>query len=160
MLFMISIGGSTKKSNVEVHDILFISAPTFESTYEIIRKAWYGTKESLHIDSYKVLKEIDGYNVELSKTKSLLKMYFVVYGGHEEYDFTESHKLEFVVAKSIIEAKEIAQEQIKSSDKMNHVDSVCDVQKVLLGERKQIILTKSNSLFREKPDWFGYIPLK
>ena len=81
MLFMINIGGSTEKSNIEVHDILFVSAQSFESTYEIIKNAWYGTKDSLHIDSYKVLKEIDGFNLELLDKTTLLRVYLVIYGG-------------------------------------------------------------------------------
>ncbi len=80
-LYIITIGGSMENSNIEVHDILFIVAESIEQTYDLVRKSWYGTKKSLHIDSYKILKDINGYCIQLSTTRSEENLYLIVYGG-------------------------------------------------------------------------------
>lgn len=63
---MIYIGGFHEKSFIEVHDIRFIVANAIEETYEDLRRTWWGgTPESLHIDAWACLKEIEGYGISL-----------------------------------------------------------------------------------------------
>ena len=158
-LYMINIGGSTEKSNIEVHDILFVVAESIEQTYELVKQSWYGTKTSLHIDSYKILREVNGCKIELSEVNNEDNLYMLTYGGHKPGEFSESHRIHFVVSKSTSEAKLQGETDIHNYDYMDHVDEICDIQKVLLGSNKFVSLVKCDTSFDETPDWSGYIKL-
>jgi len=162
-LYMINIGGSTTYSNIEVHDILFVVASTIKETYDLVREAWYGSKESLHIDSYKELISIDGYELDITNTKvnadKTGKLFMIIYGGHKPGEFSESHRIHFIVANTKNQAESKANQELARFKPMDHVDSVCDVQKVLLGEKGMITFKETNVAFDEVPDWNGYIKL-
>ncbi len=64
-----------------------------------------------------------------------------------------------VVEKSIEIASLKGEEEISRYLYMDHVDEVCDIQKVMLGSELYISLQKFAILFDETPDWSGYIKL-
>lgn len=39
-LFVIGIGGSVSKANIEVHDVQLVIADSIENTYEILKEDW------------------------------------------------------------------------------------------------------------------------
>lgn len=107
-LFVIYIGGTHEKSLIELHDIRFVVADTIEETYESLKKTWWGTPESLHLDAWGILRYADGHNITISHqpiTDSKNKLYFVNLGGYDKNQFTELHQNIFVVAENEQQAK-------------------------------------------------------
>ena len=64
-LFLVVLGGRTKKANVELHDVRWVVGSRIEDTYDVLRKDWFGTSEGLHIDSYKKINYVDGFKINL-----------------------------------------------------------------------------------------------
>lgn len=155
-IFMIGIGGSMPDTTVEVHDVLFIVAEQFEDTINEIKDRWYGVPESLHVDSYKVISHIDGYELDLSGS-SENDLYFINYGGVIEGVFGEVHDMTFVVASNLEEATSLAKLKMKDFKGMNHIDEITNINKYLDG--KQIGFVNAQSKFNQTPDWHGYMPL-
>ena len=64
-LYLVVLGGRTKKANIELHDVRWVVGSKIEDTYDTLRKDWVGSPKGLHIDSYKKIKYIDGYKIIL-----------------------------------------------------------------------------------------------
>lgn len=127
-LFVIYVGGKTATSLIEVHDIHFGVGETIEDTYEQIRKQWWGTPRSLHLDAWGKLTSVDDYNITLQKdaAKNDQKLYFINLGGYDPKEFTELHKNIFVVAENESEAKLKAKTTIRHWD-VPHKDNLYDL---------------------------------
>ena len=132
-LYIIYVGGKLNNCNIEVHDIIFAIGKKIEDTYEQIKRAWCGKKESLHIDSYTKLEFVDGYKIiikELVKKKSeLIKeknlyLWFIYLGGYEHNRLEEYHNILFVIADSKINAKKKAINKNKKNLNMIHIDNI------------------------------------
>lgn len=107
-LFALYIGGSTATSMIELHDVRFVIAETIENTYDDLRRDWWGTPESLHIDCWGELTCADGYNITLRDRPQEgveEKLFFVNLGGYDPAEFQELHKNIFVVAPTESKAK-------------------------------------------------------
>ena len=59
------LGGTVKKANIELHDVRWVVGSKIEDTYYSLRKDWFGSSKGLHIDSYKKIKYLDGYKINL-----------------------------------------------------------------------------------------------
>ena len=68
-LFIIVLGGRSLKSNIEIHDVRWVLGETLEDTFAELRDQWIGNVKGLHIDSYKRVKYIDGYKIDISKVE-------------------------------------------------------------------------------------------
>jgi hypothetical protein len=131
-LFAIYIGGSHPQSLIEVHDIRFIVADNLEQTYELLKKSWWGTPKSLHIDAWGILNHADGYDITFEKQEpdTVKKLFYINVGGYDHLQFTELHKNIFVVAEDEKEAKKKALAQIKSWGS-GHKDNLYEIDNVL-----------------------------
>ena len=69
-LFLFVLGGRAKKANVELHDVRWVIGSRIEDTFDVLKKDWFGTLEGLHIDSYKKIKFVDGYKINLKNFKN------------------------------------------------------------------------------------------
>lgn len=153
-LFMINIGGHIKECTIEVHDTLFIVSESFEETFDEIKRRWYGSLDSLHIDSYKVIEHVDDYKVVLG-AKNDKRLYMVNYGGINPNVMEEVHKNVFIVTAE--DPNEVAKELLSKYEFMNHVDTVTDVEEHC-GVR--IGFLKGEYTYDGLADWQGYIKLK
>ena len=132
-LFVIYIGGSHEKAFIELHDMRFVVADCIEDTYDYLRKSWWGTPESLHLDAWGELKHADDYDIHITNepsTDMVNKLFFINLGGYDNNEFTELHKNIFIVAKNEIEAKTKSLNQIQKWH-MKHRDYQFDVEKVI-----------------------------
>ena len=59
----------------------------------------------------------------------------------------------------ILNPKSQGERDVVNFHSMDHIDEICDIQKVLLVSNQFISLQKSDSSFDETPDWSGYIKL-
>ena len=121
-LYLVVLGGRAKKANIELHDVRWVIGSKIEDTYDTLRKYWFGSSKSLHIDSFKKIKHIDGYKINLRNvenlkiknnkfsyiSKSKNNLWFVNLGGYDPSSMQEKHEFGMVVASSSSEAKNIA----------------------------------------------------
>jgi len=151
-LFVIYIGGTHSQALIELHDLRIIAADTIEDTYDILRKTWWGTPESLHLDAWGILKHVDGYDIRISKARpdaSQDQLFFLNLGGYDSEQFTELHQNVFVVAKDISEAKIKAKKNI-SHWETPHKDYQYEIENImhvspLLDENMNIHLIASRN---------------
>ena len=106
-LFAVYIGGDIKGANIELHDMRFVLADSIESSYDEVRRQWWGTPSSLHIDCWCELSRADGYRILLKPEPSTdtKKLYYVNVGGYDGKEFAELHKNIFVVEETESKAK-------------------------------------------------------
>lgn len=176
-LFLLVIGGTPKGRNVEQHDVLFTVAETLEKTFDAVKKHW-NTK--VHIDSYMMVEQVDGYQVKISsgkqKTKSDMKLIFINLGGYKKNDLEEYHKKLVVAAKSIPDARKIVQQDVffrqcddlknappHIDDKMElmgfDVDDVLIVDTAIQPEYFIELVKDDAALFANNTAHPGYLPL-
>ena len=121
-LYLVVLGGRANKANIELHDVRWVVGSRIEDTYDVLRKDWFGSPKGLHIDSYKKIKYIDGYKINLinferdkinakqlvKKNKSKKHLWFVNIGGYNPTSMQEKHEFGLVTASTKFEAKNIA----------------------------------------------------
>ena len=181
-LFLVVIGGKAPKANIELHDVRWVVGSKIEDTFDSLRVSWFGSPEGLHIDSYKKIKSVDGYKINLRNieedkfkknnldedSKNKKKLWFVNLGGYEKNSMQERHEFGLVVAKNSRDAKKIAKskwllgftkihkDNLFSFENISDVDN-CEVIQTI--DNWRIDLTSEVDYKEEKnsPDWFGYM---
>lgn len=131
-LFMVYIGGHTSTSNIEVHDVRFVVGKQIEDCYKTLQKKWWGDPDTLHIDCWGVVKQVDGYNISLSTqpAKTEEKLFFVNLGGYNPEKLDELHKNILIIAQNEIQAKGKARQDILHW-KIPHKDTIFEIEKAL-----------------------------
>jgi len=160
-LFMVYLGGSAPKANIELHDIQFVVADKIEDTYDLLKSNWFGNITGLHLDSYKEIKGADGYRIILQDEPHISEknLYFINFGGYQKDKLCELHEFALFVAGSAAEAKNKAKDRLLKNASHKHKDNlikVDDCLKVSSINGKHIRLQKSEETFDLQPDWFGY----
>ena len=177
-LFIVVLGGRSIKSNIEIHDVKWVLGETIEDTFPELKKQWLGKINGLHIDSYKVIKYIDGYKIlisESNKNNSIKEknienesLWFVNLGGYNPKKMYEEHEFKLVVAKKAIDAKKKAKRGWDSKLKSKHhddlssikdfdeIDEIHCIKKIKNWEIKLIPDQKKRSQ-ELIPDWYGYM---
>jgi len=180
-LYLVVLGGRAKKANIELHDVRWVIGPTIEDTFDTLRKDWFGSPKGLHIDSYKKIKYIDGYKINLinferdkkearqlvKNNKSKKHLWFVNIGGYNPTSMQEKHEFGLVVASTKLEAKNIAKSKWLIGCKKKHKDDIASLEILLRCDDCELIkkignwqieLTPNNNFIEENnyPDWYGY----
>jgi len=180
-LYLVVLGGRAKKANIELHDVRWVVGSKIEDTYDTLRENWFGSPKGLHIDSYKKIKYIDGYKINLKnfekdkiekkqlvkKNKAKNHLWFVNIGGYDPSSMQEKHEFGLVVAKSSLEAKNKAKSKWLNGYKKKHKDDISSIKKFILDDcdlikkigNWEIELIPENNFVEEtnSPDWFGYM---
>ena len=176
-LFIVVLGGRSVKSNIEIHDVRWVIGETLEDTFPELREQWLGEISGLHIDSYKCIKYVDGYEIVISKydkntfnssREEELTLWFVNLGGYNPKKMYEEHEFRLIVAKKAVDAKRKAKSNWDSNLKIKHNDDYSGIKKIeqfdgfhsikkiknweikLLPDHKE----RSDKLI---PDWYGYM---
>ncbi len=80
----------------------FVVAQSIEETYDVLRKTWWGTAESLHLDAWGelvyVMVTIYPYGLKVILLRFMKKLYFLNLGGYDSKQFTELHHNVFIIA--------------------------------------------------------------
>jgi hypothetical protein len=133
--------------------------------------------EGLHIDSYKKIKSIDGYQINCKKInqnnfhkelKNEKKLWFVNLGGYKRDSMQEQHEFGLVVAKNSLEAKKMAKSKWLLGYKKTHKDNISkletisdvdDCEKIQYIDNWEIELILDDNFNEEiySPDWYGYM---
>ncbi|QEN04097.1 DUF1543 domain-containing protein [Thiospirochaeta perfilievii] len=162
-LFMVTLGGKTSTSNIEVHDLQFIIAKDIEETYEILKQNWYGIDLKLHIDAYKWIEGADEHEVRITEPTSDItldkKLYFINIGGYDDSLMNELHRYVLLVCKDFNEAKARAKKKFFNGLKQPHIDNLLCVDSSKLLNKiysGKIELIPSETEYTLTPDWKGY----
>jgi len=179
-LYLVVLGGRARKANVELHDVRWVVGSKIEDTYDTLRKQWFGSPKGLHIDSYKRIKYIDGYKInlinfekdklgkkKLVKNKAKKNLWFVNIGGYSPISMQEKHEFGLVAARSKLEAKNIAKSKWLIGCKKKHKDDIASLEMLLCCDDCKLIkkiskweieLIPENNFIEENkyPDWYGY----
>ena len=181
-LFLVVLGGRADKANVELHDVRWVVGSKIEDTFEILRRDWFGTFAGLHIDSYKKINYVDGYKINLKDIDSEKVKYnnffngniiqnnlwFVNIGGYDPFSMQEKHEFGLVVAKSSIEAKNLAKSKWLNGYKKKHKDDITSLKNLIslddcalikkIGNWEIELILENNCVQETNfPDWFGYM---
>lgn len=129
---MVLVGGHTPTSNLEVHDMRFVVGDTIKDTYETLQNEWWGAPDTLHIDVWGAVTQIDGYNISLSPEpyKGAEKLYFINLGGYMADLFDEAHKNMLVVETSLPHARARAKDSVAHWTQP-HKDTEFEIEKIL-----------------------------
>jgi len=180
-LYLVVLGGRAKKANIELHDVRWVVGSKIEDTFDTLRKDWFGSPKGLHIDSYKKIKYIDGYKINLinlekdkiekklliKKNKTKKYLWFVNIGGYDPTSMQEKHDFGLVTAANKLDAKNIAKSKWLIGCKKKHNDDLASLEMIFSCDDCQLIkkigdweieLTKENNCREENnfPDWYGY----
>lgn len=129
-LFIFYLGGNVKNGNIEMHDVVFVVAKTDEEASKKIKSKWFGTEKSLHVDSWFIAENIDGFEVKILQEKPQMAdmhLYFVNLGFYKCDVFGESHFMTLVIANSKSQAIEKAKMKSSPDKEMLHSDNVYDL---------------------------------
>ena len=180
-LYLVVLGGRAQKANIELHDVRWVVGSKIEDTYDTLRNDWFGSPKGLHIDSYKKIKHIDGYKINLinfetdkkdakklaTRNESKKHLWFVNIGGYHPTSMQEKHEFGLVAASTKLEAKNIAKSKWLIGCKKKHKDDIASLDMLLRCDdcelikkigKWQIELTPDNNFIEENnyPDWYGY----
>ena len=180
-LFLVVIGGKAPNANIELHDVRWVIGSKIEDTFESLRKNWFGSIEGLHIDSYKKIRSIDGYKINLKNIEkdkiesedsnkeftSKKKLWFVNLGSYRSDSMQERHEFGLVVAKNAQGAKKIAKSKWLLGDRKIHNDNLsslsiisdvddCEVIKKIDNWEIELIFDDNVVEETNSPDWYGY----
>ena len=180
-LYLVVLGGRAEKANIELHDVRWVVGSKIEDTYDTLRKDWFGSPKGLHIDSYKKIKHIDGYKINLinfetdkkdakklvTRNESKKHLWFVNIGGYHPTSMQEKHEFGLVIASNKLEAKNKAKSQWLIGCKKKHKDDIASLETLISCDNCELIkkvgnweieLTPDNNFIEENnyPDWCGY----
>jgi len=180
-LYLVVLGGRVKKANIELHDVRWVVGSKIEDTYDTLRNGWFGSPKGLHIDSYKKIKYLDGYKINLRNVENLIinnnkfsnkykakkKLWFVNIGGYDPSSLQEKHEFGLVIAKNKLEAKNIAKSKWLIGCKKKHKDDIASLETLISCDDCELIkkidnweieLTPDKNFIEENnyPDWYGY----
>lgn len=131
-LFMFYVGGDCKNSNIELHDIRFSIGEKPADCYDDLRRQWWGTPKSLHLDCWAAVEQADGYDIELNAEPSddKRKLFFLNMGGYDGREFGELHKNIFLVAENSHQAGLRALKEMHDW-KSPHRDNILEIEKII-----------------------------
>lgn len=131
-LFAVYLGGRAPRSNIELHDVVFVAGASLEETYPKLKEKWFGYPEKIpHIDSYIELTHADGFQISLtfdSSNRENHKLYFVNFGAYTENLFGEVHQSAFYVAKDKAQATQKARKELCVGMMQSHLDDHLEVE--------------------------------
>lgn len=113
-LFYIIIGCTPKGRHTEQHDVFFGIAKNIRDLVPEIINFWPEAKGKLHVDAYREVNFVNGYQVEVvekSKKSTAETLFFFNLGGYLPDVLQEYHQQVLVVEKSLSEATQ----KVKSS---------------------------------------------
>ena len=171
-LFLVVLGGRAPGCHIELHDVRFVAGTTIEAALPELRRQWFGRREGLHLDSYLVVRAVDGYAVSLGREKSAPRperLWFVNLGAYRPDSLAEMHHFGLVVARTPQAAKAAAKRQWLRGALQQHKDDLAAVDdclaieqlELLGGERWHVLLEPHPEGLSQSqvPDWFGYRPI-
>tara|TARA_R110002126_G_scaffold160458_9_gene308104 strand:- start:178 stop:672 length:495 start_codon:yes stop_codon:yes gene_type:complete len=137
MLYMVMLGGTHPKANIELHDVVFVAGDSLKHTYPQLRALWFAEPEGLHIDAWMAISGVEQYAVTLADSpgESNLKLFFINLGGYFASVFGEDHRYLVLVAENTRHAKQLAKQQLIPKWDKPHTDNVFEIEQCVAIEQ-------------------------
>lgn len=138
MLFVVLLGGKHPRARIEVHDVAFSTGEALADTYADLKSQWFGTAESLHVDSWLEVEGVEGYRITFSAMApgdGDQRLFFVNLGGYEAGVFGETHRYRLLVAPDSTAARARAKALAPALWEQGHVDALLDLDDCLPVDR-------------------------
>jgi len=178
-LFLVVLGGRVAQAHIELHDVRFVVGNTIEDTLPALRRQWFGARRGLHLDSWMLVRFVDGYRLELRPQpfEGPEQLWFVNMGGYDPLQLAELHAFGLFVAASPEAARAAARRQLLPGAEQRHKDDLHGVEQALAAAEVEdcravqtcLALEDSPKLWLhliadgrqqpQVPDWFGYRPI-
>jgi hypothetical protein len=131
-LYLTLLGGRPEKRLIEQHDIFLGFGEDMKAVIPQIKKFWPEALTNLHVDAYRKVTHVDGYEIKVVDKghvlpQSDLKLFFLNLGGYLANQFDEFHYKMLVVANAVSEAQQIAKQtafykSYSADDAKSHID--------------------------------------
>lgn len=137
MLYMVMLGGSHPKANIETHDVVFVAGDSLEQTYPQLQALWFAEPKGLHIDAWMAISGVGPYAVSMvdSPSDEGPKLFFINLGGYIGSVFGEDHRYLVLAADNKAQAKQMAKQQLKLKWDKPHTDNVFEVEQCVAIEK-------------------------
>ncbi len=136
-LFAFYLGGYVPRSNIELHDVVFVVEDSLESSYNKVKEKWFGYPETLpHIDAYIEMGYADNFEIRVSTKRPCetpdedWKLYFVNFGAYRENLFCELHQSAFYVSRNKTEVIQKARKELCQGTIKPHLDDLMDIKEL------------------------------
>ena len=151
-LFVVLVGGKQARARLELHDMVFVAAHSIEETIPAVRKAWWGTPSSLHIDAWAIVERVDGFRIQPvpkdAVSQDQASLFFVNTGGYRKGVLNEEHAYSFHVGANKAEvwktAKARAEFASRHKDNFEEVEDVICISDALEQSEMALQLTPSS----------------
>lgn len=93
-LYMLLIGAKPPDRHTEQHDILFCIGYSIREVLPQVKAFWPEAKKTLHLDAWREVTLVNGYNVSVTEQPSLsnaVQLFFINLGGYKQGEFEEFH---------------------------------------------------------------------
>jgi len=132
-LFMLLLGCKPSGRHTEQHDVFFGIGDTAKDLVTQIKKFWPEASGKLHVDAWREVTKVDGYQIIVSpkgsqhESSEPLQLFFINLGGYQPKIFDEPHFKVLTVQKDMGDAIQHAKttsffREIHFSDAHSHVD--------------------------------------
>ncbi len=170
---MVLLGCKPKGRHTEQHDVFFGIATSVRDLVPAILRFWPEAKGKIHLDAYREVKHVDGYQVEIAEKKqseTAEKLFFINLGGYKPNVFDEAHHKVLKVAISQAEAvSSVKRSEFFKSFNSPHVDDkygldvddIFDVTEMLSDcdrEKYSLVIKPKNNLPADELV-LGYMPV-
>lgn len=115
-LYMLLLGCKPAGRYTEQHDVFFGIAASLKELVPQINAAWPEAKGNIHIDAWREITSVNGYDVSVSEktphigTPDARALFFLNLGGYKPGEFEEFHYKMIVAAKDESEAIQLAKQ--------------------------------------------------
>ena len=177
-LFYIILGATPPGRNTEQHDIFFGIAENLKDLIPDMKKFWIEAKGKIHIDAYKEVQFVDGFEVKIVEKNSELidnHIFFINLGGYKRGQFEELHEQILMVDQSMSKIiRRVKKTEFYKTmgfpEAVSHIDDkhgvdiddifkVTDILPEKMKEKYSIILEKSEEENQENSTHIGYLKL-
>lgn len=113
-LYMIILGATPEGRLTEQHDVFFGIGNSLKDLVPQIKAFWPEAKCKIHIDSWREVTAIDGFQISVVKKNDNpndnLHLFFINLGGYKENELEEYHYKVLAVAQTMSEASKISKQ--------------------------------------------------
>src|SRR4051812_36609349 len=108
-LYMLLLGSKAPGRHVEQHDFFFGVATDLKELVPDIKKFWRGAAANIHIDGWREVNHVDGYQIKVmlkdnATTTYAEKLFFINLGGYVSGRLEEQHHVILSVNKDRAQA--------------------------------------------------------
>lgn len=177
-LFYVILGATPIGRNIEQHDVFFGIAENLKDLIPDMKKFWPEAKGKIHIDAYKEVQFVDGFEVKIVEKNTDIPenhLFFINLGGYKQGQFEELHEQILMVDQSMAKIiRRVKKTEFYKTmgfpEAVSHIDDkhgvdiddiykVNDILPLRMKENYSIILEKTEIENQENFTFIGYLAI-